>query len=280
LRSTALATFKGNRSLPVRLFEINPTGFDSFRANLSITFSESHNFPGRCVWSIGNAGHAIAHLFLRVLFFLIGIFLLWRLSRVGLNDAKELAFLISVIILSSDPFYFAVFFVSASVIRIADSLIHLFFVVAGLFFLPFLGLRGGNPDKRILAPFLLGFAVIGAFTVRSVVGFDGDPERTERMELGIARIVAVGIYLAVAALLLGKTEWTGFAAIRAVAGPIAIAVVELVQFLNPVLTVGSQVFELALGLEHLLFFASLNWPGGLADEDDSEAGPRVLIESV
>jgi hypothetical protein len=189
---------------------------------------------------------------------------------------------------ASDPLYIAIVYVSSPTLRIADSLLHLFFISIGMLFLPFLGLRQSAPDSRqgrcaqnVMAvfSFLLAFCATGLLTARALVDFDEDPAVTSSPTMHLLRIAILGLCLVLIAPLswLYRSDVVGQKLVvvtLAAVFPIAQLVAEIAQFLNTSLAGSVHLFELALAVEHIMFFATHYWPGagGRDIEEDKAAG--------
>jgi hypothetical protein len=289
-RSFRVVFPKGSReSEHHRVFETSVVDYRDLHVWISVYYSDLHVVDritgGEFYWFHGEPSHSVVHVFLRFVMFVLGLFVFVRLLVSNFNmesihiSVKLMFFLDSLLVLGSNPLYILTFFSSSNGLRLFDSLLGLFLLVAALFTAFALMIMTGLSHKDVSISWILvrfiPFAVVGLIFAAGLMSYHSlikaDPlaETLHVSKLfALAREIALVLYLiayVIAAILTAPRE---IANERSAVIPLGIVFFVAISIIDGAsargqyaeLKFANQIYSLLSIGTYILFFNFFNWP--------------------
>lgn len=274
----------GEESQRIRVFSTGIVKFDKLKGYVTIKFPQHVILGGEFVWIFADPAHSLVQLFLRIIFFIIGIIVFIRLllsdfdfhhSHIGMR----LMFVLDILlVVGSDPFYILTYFSDSYIIKLYDCIVSIFLLISVAFTAFAVLLMTGLIHRDItfiwilirFIPFLIAFLVFASSSGYAVLRVDKDPISKLNIVtkiLDIIRMSLIGVY-AICLIYGGivfhsdvPDEKPAFIVMSILFFCVTLTS-ELMNTLEPFL--GSdfaiQIFSLFSSAVYILFFNFLNWP--------------------
>ncbi|KAH0789166.1 hypothetical protein GPJ56_006919 [Histomonas meleagridis] len=289
----------------IRIFEEGLVHFDRMSAFLTIRVPDHiRNIPTEFILSYADPAFSLFQVFIRFVLFVISfiIFISLLLSDFSVKEShismKLMFYLDLIAIVASNPLYILEYFVESNFLKIVDTTLVQFLVVAVLFTaISIMEMRDNAYEdlklswvlKRFI-PFGLGFLVFTASSVYSILfsGIEGNMDDSMVKSFSITKVVLLLVYIVafVFVSIRFKSEFAEEKVLVTVLGCLMFTVITVSEI--------RTIFSESYGNHHILllysligaevytfFFNYINWPVDMSklslEKEDDQKNPEDIV---